>query len=265
MEKQFKVRDARHKEQFHIDDAYLNGYARLCGINATGVYLCLCRHADRNQESFPSVELMAEKLGLSKRSIVNAIAILVKWNIVSKERTRRENATWLNNIYTLLDKSVWLPKDSQVHQMHVDSQVQNMHEPSANNDTSQVHHVHPKGTHRRVTHKKGTHISEEDFAGNPILNRQVGEIIKQFESINPACKRYYGNKTQRKACESLIDTIGYDRTIAVVRDTLPMSNKVAYMPSITTPLQLLERYATLESAINKAKNKTESKTKNFIL
>jgi hypothetical protein len=209
---------------------------------------------------------MAEKLGLSKRSIVNAIAILVRWNIVSKERTRRENATWLNNTYTLLDKSVWLPKDSQVHQMRVDSQVQNTTEPSANNDTSQVHHVHTKGTHRRVTHKKGTHISDETVAGNPIVNRQIGELIKQFEVINPACSRYYGNKTQRKACEALIENVGYDQAIKVVRDTLPMSNKIAYMPTITTPLQLLERYAQLESAINKAKNKTETtKQRNFIL
>jgi hypothetical protein len=45
-----------------------------------------------------------------------------------------------------------------------------------------------------------------------------------------------------------------------------MSNKIAYMPTITTPLQLLERYAQLESAINKAKNKTETtKQRNFIL
>jgi hypothetical protein len=109
-------------------------------------------------------------------------------------------------------------------------------------------------------------ISDETVAGNPIVNRQIGELIKQFEVINPACSRYYGNKTQRKACEALIENVGYDQAIKVVRDTLPMSNKIAYMPTITTPLQLLERYAQLESAINKAKNKTETtKQRNFIL
>jgi hypothetical protein len=58
---QFLVRDLRNKQHFIVDDAYLNGYAKLCGPNATLVYLCHCRHADRHQESFPSVQLMAEK------------------------------------------------------------------------------------------------------------------------------------------------------------------------------------------------------------
>jgi len=29
---------------------------------------------------------------------------------------------------------------------------------------------------------------------------EIVELIKSFEEINPACKRMYGNTTQRKAC-----------------------------------------------------------------
>lgn len=36
----------------------------------------------------------------------------------------------------------------------------------------------------------------------------IPELIKSFEGINPACKTYYGNKTQREACNFLIDKIG---------------------------------------------------------
>jgi len=74
---QFLVRSLRNKQHFIVDDAYLNGYAKLCGPNATLVYLCLCRHADRHQESFPSVQLMAGKTGISRDSVMRGIKKLL--------------------------------------------------------------------------------------------------------------------------------------------------------------------------------------------
>jgi hypothetical protein len=122
-EDQFLVRDLRNKQHFIVDDEYLNGYAKLCGPSATLVYLCLCRHADRHQESFPSVQLMAEKTGISRDSVMRGIKKLIEWNIISKERERREDATWLNNRYVLLDKSVWKPKPSSTEQPGAKSQI----------------------------------------------------------------------------------------------------------------------------------------------
>src|SRR3954451_15405663 len=121
-EDQFLVRDLRNKQHFIVDDAYLNGYAKLCGPNATLVYLCLCRHADRHQESFPSVQLMAEKTGISRDSVMRGIKKLIEWNIIGKERERRQDAKWLNNRYILLDKTVWKQKPSSTEQLGAKSQ-----------------------------------------------------------------------------------------------------------------------------------------------
>lgn len=107
-----EIRDFRKKDFFWLDDAYLNGYAKLCGIYATGVYLSLCRHANKNQQSWPSLDLIAEELNLgSTNTVVKAIKQLEKWNIIKVERTKNKETKRQNpNIYTLLDKSVWKEK-----------------------------------------------------------------------------------------------------------------------------------------------------------
>jgi hypothetical protein len=57
--REIKIRALRRKEKFVIDDEYLNGYARLCGWNATLVYMSICRHADKDQYSFPRIRKAA--------------------------------------------------------------------------------------------------------------------------------------------------------------------------------------------------------------
>lgn len=86
-------------------------------------------------------------------------------------------------------------------------------------------------------------------------SKEVPLIIKAFEAINPAVKNYYGNKTQRKACEDLIKSYGGERIITIIENTLPKSNTLPYFPSIVTPVQLRDKFAALENAINKYKSK----------
>ncbi len=154
--KTFEVRDFRNKQFFMVDDAYLNGYAKLCGSNATLVYLCLCRHADKHQQSFPSVLLMAEKTGLSKNSIMRGIQKLIEFRIVSKERSRRDDAKWLNNTYTLLDKTTWKSKPSPTQPLGC--QVPNESKAKSQNRQSHIPQGDTKETHYKDTHKKDTHI-----------------------------------------------------------------------------------------------------------
>jgi len=105
----FKVRDLRQKTQYKVDDAYLNGYARVCKPVATAVYNSLCRHAEFNsQKAFPSQELMAYQHNISVRAVRRAIKKLAEYNIILIERDRIKGR-FTNYIYTLLDKSEWKP------------------------------------------------------------------------------------------------------------------------------------------------------------
>lgn len=45
------------------------------------------------------------------------------------------------------------------------------------------------------------------------LNKQVGEVIKQYSEIDPQNKKYYNNTSQREACKRLIENWKYDNVI----------------------------------------------------
>jgi hypothetical protein len=103
----FKVRDLRKKDQFKIDDAYLNGYARICGKDASLVYMSLCRHAEFNsQKAFPSQDKIAFELGISNRTVRRGLKKLMAYNIILAERVRI-SGKFSNYLYILLDKSEW--------------------------------------------------------------------------------------------------------------------------------------------------------------
>lgn len=114
---QFKVRDFRNKSWFMVDDEYLNGYAKLCGWQATLVYLSLCRHADNEQTSFPSIRLIGEEQDISESTVKRGIRTLKDWKIIAVEENRMPNGSKTTNTYILLDKSEWVrkPKSTTGH------------------------------------------------------------------------------------------------------------------------------------------------------
>ncbi len=104
----FKVRDLRQKDQFKIDDKYLNGYAKILGVYSTAVYTSLARHAEFNsQKAFPSEKLIAEEHNITERCVRNEIKKLKFTNIIAVKKERSNKGQWLNNLYILLDKSEW--------------------------------------------------------------------------------------------------------------------------------------------------------------
>lgn len=82
-------------------------------------------------------------------------------------------------------------------------------------------------------------------------SENINLLIKTFETLNPASKKFYGIPTQRKACQDLISTYTFDRVKNIVEKTLPKTNGIPFFPTITTPLQLRDKWVSLESAIRK--------------
>ncbi len=106
----FEVRDLRQKDQYITDDIFLNGYARYVGIYAVGVYGSLCRHANKEQKSWPSIEKIAIELNVGRNSVIEAIKRLEFWNIIKKIRIGKT----ANNRYVLGHKKNW-KKTSEVY------------------------------------------------------------------------------------------------------------------------------------------------------
>lgn len=86
----------------------------------------------------------------------------------------------------------------------------------------------------------------------------VVRVIDSFKEVNPTYKKWYGNTTQRKACEGLIKSHGLEKVLRVVA-ILPKTNKATYLPTVTTPLQLEDKWAALEAGLIKKKSEFDQK------
>jgi len=236
MLKNFEVRDYREKNWYWQDNEYLNGYAKLCGVSATAVYLSLCRHADKKQSCFPSIKLIAEEHNINERTVSRAIKVLEKYNIVKKEKTRTKNGKWLNNSYILLNKKEW-DKQPTPLESPMDSHRTITTQPQDNNDTATPLESPTNKTNHNKTNKKKTHI----FAGKPAVN-EINLLLKEFEVINPTIN--YGNKTQRKVLEDMLKKFGYEKLLNTIKYAVSVQSK-QYAPTITTPYQLKEKMGAL--------------------
>ncbi len=184
--------------------------------------------------------------GLRKVTICKAISKLKKMNLIliTNKDNDKANVFIFNkdfDTWKALPKKVTLPK--------------------------KVIDVTKKGN--KTLPKKGTtkDIYTKDNITKDIAETSsalIVEIIHLFEGINPACKRLYGNKTQRKASQDLIDTYGFEEISRVIT-WLPKTNKMTWFPTINTPLQLWDRYQDLKDKVAKEKSKLKANQREVIL
>lgn len=74
------------------------------------------------------------------------------------------------------------------------------------------------------------------------------EVLKAFEEVDPKNKTYYGNKTQRGACDYLLKEYGMDEILKRI-SVLPRTNKLLYFPKINCPNDLKEKWIKLNDAV----------------
>ncbi len=199
-----QIRDIRQKHFFVINDEYLNGYAKIAKPTATAIYNSLCRHADTNQSSFPSVGLLAREHGISISTAQRAIRKLVSLKIISKERVRNPKGKWLNNIYYLLDKSVWITKPTG------QKQPMGIHRSKTSKTTGQNRTT-------KDTHKKDTHTTSGGGGDNFIerVTRWAYERAYNTPNCSPdSFKRSVGEAVERAGVEK-VDRVFSDSDNAI--------------------------------------------------
>lgn len=124
-----------------------------------------------------------------------------------------------------------------------------------------------QGVEQSTEHKVNTRLTQGETTKNDknVKNDKNTEqssgiplVIELFKEINPTYSKWYGNKTQRASVERLLQRVGFEQLKKVIA-LLPKVNKVAYLPTITTPLQLEDKWASLEAGLTKEKNKAKDK------
>jgi DNA-binding transcriptional ArsR family regulator len=102
VDEEFEVRDIR--ESFYvIDNLFIRTYARACGVYAVSVYNILCSYANiDDQYCYPSIPLIADKLGISGRQVTRALKKLEEYGIIKVKRVLGGRSN-----YWLLGKDTW--------------------------------------------------------------------------------------------------------------------------------------------------------------
>lgn len=86
----------------------------------------------------------------------------------------------------------------------------------------------------------------------------IVDVIEAFAPVNSAYKKWFARRPQRDAASRLIECYGLEQVKKVIK-LLPVSNTMQYFPTITTPLELEDRWAKLEAAWQRKRNEADSK------
>ena len=93
-----------------------------------------------------------------------------------------------------------------------------------------------------------TNLATSNDVGN------VNLIMEKFQMLlNPTIN--YGNKTQRKAIQDLLDLMGEEKLVRTI-EYAALVRTDPFAPTITTPYQLKEKFAQLISYNQKQENKS---------
>ena len=116
---------------------------------------------------------------------------------------------------------------------------------------------------KAYTQKKKENITKETsrqgLQVKPLMENKIPEVIRLFESVDPKNKTYYGNKTQRGACEFLLKEYGLEEVQKRI-EVLPKTNVMPYFPNITTPCQLRDKWVQLNSQIERYRKENAVKS-----
>lgn len=185
-------------------------------------------------------------LGVNSRIAESKVQRVLKW--LENAQQIEQQTTNKNRLITILNWDKYQDTEQQNEQL------------LNNKRTTSEQQVN---TYKNV--KNDNKIYSEDSASQkkPTHNPLGADIIKAFEEVNPACKTYYANKTQRSACDFLIEQYTLEKVLGVIGILNQIKGR-DYFPTITTPLQLKEKWSALEVAIRRESNK-DSKLGNVYL
>lgn len=281
--------DKRKKNFFSVDNVYIDEYARLLSPTATIIYMWLCRFADKDGESYPSLRTLADCTGMNEKTIRRNLELLEAHNIISKKRFGRTK----NNRYYLVDKSEWIKVIGQnVHSEEKQATGQNAQsqgeEVSGQNVQSGdrtkspvenesdwtkcppvIGHLEPEKGTPMSNHSNNTQLTIPRYNDITLVTNvtnvqpeaaegdEINQVFNVFYEINSTIN--YGNRTERTAAQRLIRKLGLEKTIAAARAavTAAQSND-QYAPSITGPLELEKKLPKLVNFYKRSQSQSNT-------
>jgi predicted transcriptional regulator len=69
--------------------------------NGIAVYLCLIRHANNQNQCYPSFKLIAEKCGMSRMTVIRTIDKLIGLDLIQVQKRKSNKGDYSSNLYTI--------------------------------------------------------------------------------------------------------------------------------------------------------------------
>lgn len=200
---------------------------------------------------FASNETMAKILGTTARVIQNSLARLESRGYIRREYkdTAKRNRLEIKSLVAF--KYVSSTDDTQKTSVPQMIDVSSMDDRASDPQMTRV----ILGSNNSNKNIAATSAADEK---KQKYNHLGAEVIHAFEEFNPSVKKYYTNTTQRSACDRLIETHGLEKVLKVVA-LLPKSNGMRYAPTITTPLQLEEKWSSLGIFFTRLKSEKQKR------
>lgn len=208
---------------------------------------------ERKTQDFISQKQFKEFSGKQSAAIAKAVqsAINNNWiiakdkegNLCDTPQKRKRRKIW----YQL---GVAFTKNQSSSESEQDNLVHKTNKSSSESELNLVRKANNTKLSNKLTIQKGSKLT--------LAGKDTPEIIHLFEQVNPSCKRYYNNTSQRAACQRLLDLYGFEQIARVIK-ILPKTNEMKYAPTITTPCQLEDKYKALEAFCKKEFRKAKQK------
>lgn len=214
------------------------------------LYLCLITNPKRNvTPSFKCSErLLTAYTGYTKETIE-----------LCKRQLQEKELVFFIRDYVILGKSCYVqPTKGKLSRVLFDKNMAEL----PNDIRDFVQELHLSGSCEPQEYNNKDKDNNKDNTNDSDITttdaEQIRDVIEAFAKFNPACKKMYGNTTQREACSFLIETYSFALVMKVI-NLLPQTNERDFLPVITTPLQLRDKWVSLESGLKKIKH-AENKT-----
>jgi len=195
------------------------------------VFMWICSYVNDEGWCFPSRSRLAKDCGMSIKTVDRAMERIIEKGLMTKQ-IRKKGEKNLSNIYQVL-----IVENDGVVELCRQGGDKNDTRGGDKNDIENYTHLELKQTNN---------IGEQESS-------QIVSLIKMFESINPVCKTYYGNKTQRSACDFLIKEFGFDEVVRVIKEDLPAIANMEYPIQVTTPYELKEKWVKIKKKLESDK------------
>ncbi len=190
---QKRIIDRRKKEKFMIDDKYLNGQAKVCGWQATLAYISLCRHSSKDQECFPSIELISKELKISRTTVIKGLDMLERFNVIEVKKTRAKDGKWLNNTYILIDKSEWIYEETECTHEKIDSKLVSLN-PKSTTQTRPEENLAENKADSQVN-VVDSDISQVHVRAQPSPRQSIAESTSEHSRVHGVdCKETHTRK-----------------------------------------------------------------------